>query len=225
MCARPGISCIDWPWPKPIPIQTQALSYPKCWQRVCLCCFRNWDENGHCTAIPISSGVPAGGVGHPCTPLVPEHLTNQDTAVTTRPGVLWLLKLQFWGKLGRANGQIKNAIRTNDKVSEMCQIPLPSNFRDVPALLGNHFHVHVCRSFVHPSCLGCLLQYHSEDALWMGLAIWETVHIFLGTLWGKSVFKNFKQHFLLLNCRVVGKVPWNLGNKRRKWSLLLSKHI
>lgn len=46
---------------------------------------------------------------------------------------------------------------------------------------------------------------------------------------GKLIFKKTsssgEQHFLLLNNRLVGKVPWNLDNKRRKWSPLLSKHI
>lgn len=46
---------------------------------------------------------------------------------------------------------------------------------------------------------------------------------------GKLVFKKLQavvsSIFLLLNNRVMGKVPWNLDNKRRKRSLLLSKHI
>lgn len=41
-----------------------------------------------------------------------------------------------------------------------------------------------CCSFVYPPCLVCLLQYCSEDDLWIGLAVWELVHIFLGTQWG-----------------------------------------
>lgn len=143
-------------------------------------------DGGYCTAIPISSSVPAGDMGL----LVPSchraphklrHCLNHQTwsIAASQTSVLRETGKSQWR-------QTTNSISKNANLSKRSHIPLPSNCWAVPTLSGKHFHV-------HPSCLGCVLQYRSEDALWMGLAIWELVHIFLGTLWGNLFFKNFKQ--------------------------------
>lgn len=162
--------------------------------------------------------------------LVPSylHLTNRDTAVITWLGVLWLFKLELWEKLGTANGEIKNF--NKQKCHSLRNVSDPSvlKFSGCADTVRKPFPwpcvLIPCTPFLSGmlsavSFRGCSLDCSS----YLGTApyfCWDSARKHFLKTWNSS-----EQHFLLLNHIVVGKVPWNLDNKSRKWSLLLSKHI
>lgn len=181
----------------------------------------------HCH--PHQQRCPSGGCGGSLCPAVTEHLTNWDAAVTTRLGVLWLLKLQFWRKLGKSQW-------TNKKFNEQkCQSL--RNISDASPLTLLSCANTVGKPFSWPCVvIPCtpLLFGMPPAALFRGCSLDGISYLGAGPYFswdsaGKLIFKKTsssgEQHFLLLNNRLVGKVPWNLDNKRRKWSPLLSKHI
>lgn len=162
--------------------------------------------------------------------LVPscQHLTNRDTAVTTRLGVLWLFKLELWEKLGTANGEIKKFNKQNRQSLRNASDPSALKFTGCANTVRKPFPwlcvLIPCTSLLSGmlsavSFRGCSLD--SVSYLGTGPYFsWDSVRKHFLKPWNRG-----EQHFLLSNHRVMGKVPRNFNNKSRKWSLLLSKHI
>lgn len=162
--------------------------------------------------------------------LVPscQHLTNQDTAVTTRHGVLWLFKLELWEKLGTANEEIKKF--NKQKCQSLINVSDPSalKFTGCANTVRKPFPwlcvLIPCTSLLSGMLSAVSFRGCSLDSIsYLGTGpyfSWYSARKHFLKPWNRG-----EQHFLLSNHRVMGKVPWHFNNKSRKWSLLLSKHI